>query len=460
MSTLGSKINTALIGLTGHRVRDGESPNDVTYHGLPLIGAAVAFAAMIAAINMGLLGYVLADGASMLLRICLVVALALIGMAMVLIVDRAAIQLGDTVNGSRNGVRWIYVVVRSALVMLVSSLTSQAITPLLLRSELIAHALHMREASDSARSRSLAERFELNQKRATANDAATRLQTAQVAVAKLPIDIQARLGAAKGCWSQYSAELRALQNTGTAHGDAKLRLVSRAARCTELQHAAATARDEYLKQARAELTNATAAHAEATGQLREAHSEVGARTRAAAETESDAYTYRSATVMHSLLQESPGARLKWFIVTALQLALEFLPMLLKVMNGQSVAGRRIMDERECAIGQYDDRRRAAEGERINHETMTSISADAAEGLRHSAAAQQAIEQTHLALLHANAPIETMNKLMHWIRERQAEVDRFISKYPQHASTVSEAWNRVIEQATAAMVRHMYARTAN
>ncbi len=445
-------VNKALIRLTGHDVKTGESPSDVTYHGLPLIGASVAFGATIACVNMGLLGSVLADGKPPAVIWLVIVAMALIGLCAVLVMDRAAIQFSDTIKESRRWNKWLYIAIRAVIVLIVSSLTSQAVMPLLLKPELTSQALEMRERSDYARNQSLTERFKLKDKQVTQNDASAQLKSAQDAAKQLPKDIQDQLAVAKACWAEYSNSLRAKVNNGIERSDAKSQLSDHAARCHQQQTAAVSARDAYFKQTREAVVEATIALSQATKSMGDAQVEVRNRTEAAAATETEALTYRSATVLQALLHENPAARIKWLMVTVFLVVFEILPMLLKMMGGQSVAGHRLMVERECAIAKQDAKRFEAHEEHANRETMAAISIETAARLRYSEDARKAMEQTHLALLHAHAPIEAMHKIMQMIREQQAEVDEFITEYPRFASAVSDAWNRTIKQATAAMVK--------
>lgn len=85
------------------------------------------------------------------MRLAIAALAALIGALGVILLDRAFIFFLDTTMEGGRFQFALYGAIRIGIILVIASLTSQAVMPLLLRSELRAQALHMAEDSEKTR---------------------------------------------------------------------------------------------------------------------------------------------------------------------------------------------------------------------------------------------------------------------------------------------------------------------
>jgi hypothetical protein len=96
-------FQSLFVRLTGHRAAGPSAAMD-DYGGLTKIGAAIALAASLCGLNFGAFAWVLSDGLKPVeFRGALIGAAVVLGMALVLVVDRAAVYFADTPSAER---RW------------------------------------------------------------------------------------------------------------------------------------------------------------------------------------------------------------------------------------------------------------------------------------------------------------------------------------------------------------------
>jgi hypothetical protein len=448
-----SGLRGFLVRLAGHRIDKvsgaGDSDSEGDLGGLTKIGAAVLLASALSALNMAVFAWILGAEVTPAVRLAMAVAGAIGGFALVLVIDRAAVYFADTTLRMGRAAMAGYLFARMALILCIGSFTSQAVMPILLESELSAQALKMREASDAARSATLTQRFGVKDKEAESRRRVDEAKRADEATRTLPADIAQHLAGARACWADYEARKRALLLEELDPAELNARLAGKLASCRQQQIAATAERDRYAEQARAALVQAREANVAAGLALNASEGEVRDRTQRAAEIEAKAYNPRSAEVLWALLRNSGGARMKWALLTVLQVTLELLPMLLKLNAGQSTLGRRIGVGREIVARRLDRSLAEQEQDDAMFNAVRALSAQSAHGLEQSAEARRMMDAELLRVFAAVAPIESIDSLLGTLAQRQAAVDETIRRYPRHANLVSAVWQSALQRAAEA-----------
>jgi hypothetical protein len=446
-----SDIQGMLVRLAGHRIgKVGDAGgSDGDLGGLTKIGAAILLASALSALNMAVFAWVLGAEVSPAVRMAIAVAGASAGFALVLTIDRAAVYFSDTAVRMGWPAMAGYLFARVVLILCIGSFTSQAVMPILLESELNAQALKMRESSDALRSATLTERFGVKDKEAESQRRADEAKRADEATRTLPSDIAHRLAGVRACWADYEARKRALLLEDLDPAELSMRLAGKFTACRQQQVSATAERDRYAEQARLALAQARAANVAAGLALSASEGEVRDRSKQAAGIEAKAYNPRSAEVLWALLRESGGARMKWALLTVLQVTLELLPMLLKLNAGQSTLGRRIGVNREIAARRLDRSLAEQEEDDAMFNAVKALSAQSAVGLEQSAEARRMMDAELLRVFASVAPIESIDSLLGTLAQRQESVDETLRRYPRHANLVSSAWQSALQRAAEA-----------
>ena len=136
-------VRQYLVFLTGHRISANTSAEEVG--SLSKIGAAIAFASFLAALQFGIAGWFLAMDLHILLQMLMALVFACIGAAIVLVLDRNFIYLADTRYETDKKLTYVYLGIRIFLITVIGSLSSQFTMPLFLKSELAIHAQDMKD---------------------------------------------------------------------------------------------------------------------------------------------------------------------------------------------------------------------------------------------------------------------------------------------------------------------------
>lgn len=157
-------IRQYLVFLTGHRISPRTSPEEIG--SLSKIGAAIAFASFLAALQFGIAGWFLVMDLHILLQILMAVVFATIGAGIVLVLDRNFIYLADTRYETDKKLTYIYLGIRIFLITVIGSLSSQFTMPLFLKSELAIHAQDMKDGRFTETKERYQEKYELANKTA------------------------------------------------------------------------------------------------------------------------------------------------------------------------------------------------------------------------------------------------------------------------------------------------------
>jgi len=191
---------------------------------IAMAGSTVLMAALVTSTNWALAGHSLAGDDTSIRALIAAAVGAMLGFLLVATLDRAGIYQMDAQSD-----RWIrkaaLLMVRLIIVLLVSAVTTGAIAPVLLKPELEAHALEMREQSELSRMHILDERFSTGQMRTALNETNNSVTVARAAIGVLPPDIRLQQSKAQSCWQDYAvrkaqlvaqAEARFLRNVQSA----------------------------------------------------------------------------------------------------------------------------------------------------------------------------------------------------------------------------------------------------
>ena len=103
-------VRQYLVFLTGHRISARTPAEEVG--SLSKIGAAIAFASFLAALQFGIAGWFLAMDLHIVLQILMALIFAVIGAAIVLVLDRNFIYLADTRYETDKKLTYVYLGIR------------------------------------------------------------------------------------------------------------------------------------------------------------------------------------------------------------------------------------------------------------------------------------------------------------------------------------------------------------
>lgn len=412
------------------------------------IGSGVLVAAIFAALNWAIAGWTFSGDMDSSVRYAVAAFCAILGVILICVFDPSFIYFLDT---KRSGV-WGsikasgYAVVRMGLILMISSLTSQAIIPLLLQNELAGHALKMREAHEKSRNADLAIRFDTKEKKSTIAAISTEIEQLQKAAETLPQNIQSHLTSAENCWQQYNKRKAALIRQSLPRKKASAQLQGEAQRCGYQMQAARKQRDDYFSSAQEQLKVAIQRKNKAIVELDQTKIAIEQKTAEVSRIEKDSYTPTSAVVLADLLDNEPAAKYKWAMITGILMAVELLFLLLKLQTGQTAIGKQIAANRlkqEWAIEQGIEQ---SQHDHTIWEMLNAASLRAAEAGIASPNVIQAFEQMQTHYLQALAPLETCRATISTMGLNATEVERHQREYPQLAGLIGQLWTSAVRKA--------------
>jgi len=415
----------------------------------PLIklGWSVMLAVFVAAASWSTAGWVYSKGAPSPVQCTVLVACAILGGGVVLTLDRSFVFFVDTAVETSKGTIIVYTALRVVFVLLVGSITAQAVMPIIMGKELAAHALHMREASEAERLTKLGSQYELASKKDGVADASTEVKRLEDAASTLPPPIQQLLAAARACWVEYGSRKIAFVSGGNVDPGATELLALKAAECNRGQKTANNEADSYRKRIQAQLDAAVATKSQAIAQLSDANAIVRQKMERARVIEDDAISPNSSTVLGDLLLSNPPALMKWAVVTLILLLLELMPLIVKFQAGQSNIGHRIATSRAVKKLRFGEQLARAKYDAAVANAIAEVSrrgvADAAE----THEVRTAFAQVFAANLAAYAPTQAVESMMNEFATRQYDVDYFMRRFPRYASVIALAWSNAIHETT-------------
>lgn len=428
-----------------------EAPEDL--EPITKLGATVLFAATVAALNWGISGWIFGAGAPAEFRPAIILALALLGAALVLVFDRSFIYFADTAEpGAGRLARGLIALFRVLAVLAVGSFSAQAVMPLVLDSELRVHALEMLESSEQARAAELGQRFGLAAKEAGVRSAEAEAEEARRAAALLPADISRQLRQVQSCWVEYRQRRVALPKAGQGQAEARARLAAKAAQCAQASRAAEAARAAYLERARTQLDHALERRSAAEAERSEAATAIRAKLERARLAEESGLNARNSDVLWHLIRNQPGALMKWAAFNAVILLCELFPLLQKWQSGPSNIGRRRAARRALARLETAERVRDREHEAVLADALHAVAARAAGDVLNDPAIRAEFARAFAAYVPAQAPLEAVRAMLRDIEARHLDVQDFMRRHPRHAPLVAEAWAKAVRDATELLAR--------
>lgn len=447
-----SRVEQVLLWLGGYspRALQHEAPED--RQAITKIGAAVLFSTVFAAMNWGLAGWAYSRAFEPGMRLVVAVLAALIGALAVILLDRTFIYFLDTtLEGGRFQFAF-YGAIRIGIILVIAGLTSQAVMPLLLGSELRAEALHMAEDSEKARMADLSVRYAIAPKEAEIKAVAKEIERLRLAAASLPSSIQKKIRAVEECWVEYETQRTVLLQRGYSTREAGEELLAKRSHCSERRHSANAEREAYFARTRTQLAQALNDRQLKEKDFAETTQIIKSKVERAAVVESESFNPESSTVLWATLGHNPGALAKWFLLSTMLLVFELLPFIIKFQAGQSNVGRRIATQRARRRIELD-----AELEQRKHDASisTAVSEASKEAVTVALAdpgVRAVFAQTFSANIAAFAPVEAIRAMMRDLEARHVDIDAFMRRYPRLAPAIAEAWSRAIRSTSEILAR--------
>jgi len=386
------------------------------------------------------------------MRLAMAALAALIGGLSVVLLDRIFIYFLDTSMEDGRFQVAFYGAIRIGIILVIASLTSQAVMPLLLGSELRAEALHMAEDSEKARMSDLSVRYAIPRKEVEIKAVAKEIERLHLAAVSLPSNIKKMLMAAEECWTEYRTQRTVLLHRGYSSREVDEELLVKRSHCAERRNSANAERDAYLARTRAQLAQALNDRQLKEKAFAETTQIIKSKVERAAVVESESFNPESSTVLWATVRHNPGALAKWLMLSAVLLVFELLPFIIKFQAGQSNVGRRIATQRASRRIELD-----AELEQRMHDASISaaVSAASKESVTVALAdpeVRAVFVQTFSAYIAAFAPVEAVRAMMRDLEARHVDIDAFMRRYPRLAPAIAEAWSRAIRSTSEILAR--------
>lgn len=350
-----STVRQYLVFLTGHRVSATTSAEEIG--SLSKIGAAIAFASFLAAMQFGIAGWFLATDLHMFLQISMAFIFAIIGASIVLVLDRNFIYLADTRYETDKKLTYVYLGIRIFLITVIGSLSSQFTMPLFLKSELAIHAQDMKDGRFKEAKERYQEKYELADKTAGLTNLEANVAKLRKEISTLTPELVRQRGLVGQCFADYSKKTK----TTFAPDLDEHEIISLYAKdkreCERIDGIYRENYRNFVGPKEAALAQMGAAITQATIDIDMAKKDLAQDLDKAAKVNEAYINIASADVLSSLVANNPGALMKYALITLLQLCLELMPILLKLQAGQSPLGHRMAvfahENKTRAIGQVN-----------------------------------------------------------------------------------------------------------
>jgi len=439
-----NKLERLLIWFGGYSPRTLAEDPPEEREVIAKIGGAVLFATMVAFLNWGIAGWTYAAGIDPVTRLPIAALTASIGAFMAALFDRSFVYFADTsIEGERFKL-FAYGAARIAIIVAIGSITSQAVMPLLLGSELKAQALHMTEAAEKNRVADLNTRYQVGQKESEIKIARKEVEALRLAASNLPPDIQKKVLAAKACWTDYGAQKAKLLSAGYSLVESQTKLTAKASYCSERSTLANAERTSYFSRIQSQLDHAVKDKQAKESEFAETESVIKSKVESAGLVEVESFNPRSSTVLWAMVKSNPGALGKWAVISFMLLVFELLPLILKFQAGQSNVGRRIATNRALRRFEMAERLKQSEHDFAISSAVSEISQIAVKEAMQNPAVRAIFAQAFAANISAFAPMEAVRAMMRDIEARHVDVSDFMHRYPRFAAIIGQAWSQAIK----------------
>jgi hypothetical protein len=433
-----STIRQYLVFLTGHRIAANAPVEEVG--SLSKIGAAIAFASFLAALQFGIAGWFLAMDLHTALRVTMALTFAAIGAAIVLVLDRNFIFLADTRYETDKKLTYVYLGIRIFLITVIGSLSSQFTMPLFLKSELAIHAQDMKEGRYSDAKARYQEKYELSDKTTAVSNLEQRSNQLRKELQNLTPEIVRQRNASSQCFQEYRRKTSTTFAPDLDEGEI-LQLYAKDKReCERLEGVYRQSYRSYTAPREAELASVGEAIPQAMGAVEGAKKDIAANLAKTSQIDEAYINVASADVLSSLITHSPGVFFKYALITLLQLCLELMPILLKLQAGQSALGHRaalaahknktrVLSEINRSVSQRLDSE--AELQLVQHEQALVIKGQQAE-----------LQELDLSMTKQKIVYDIANQKL---RQELDELKRQNSMYGRLQNQVSYSYTHVADQ---------------
>ena len=348
-----------LVFLTGHRISAQTSAEEVG--SLSKIGAAIAFASFLAALQFGIAGWFLAMDLHILLQIVMALIFALIGALIVLVLDRNFIYLADTRYETDKKLTYVYLGIRIFLITVIGSLSSQFTMPLFLKSELAIHAQDMKDGRFKEAKERYQAKYELSDKTGGLTKLEDKTTKLRKEISTLTPELVRQRGLVGQCFADYNKKTKTTFAPDLDEHEIINLYAKDKRECERIDGIYHENYRNFVAPKEAELVQMGAAITQAQTDIDTAKKDVAQDLEKATVINEAYINVASADVLSSLVLHKPGAFMKYALLTLLQLCLELMPILLKLQAGQSPLGHRM------AIFAYDNNEMDKERARSRHE---------------------------------------------------------------------------------------------
>lgn len=366
MDGIVATIRQYLVFLTGHRISGNTPAEEVG--GLSKIGAAIAFASFLAALQFGIAGWFLAMDLNILLQILMALVFAAIGAAIVLVLDRNFIYLADTRYETDKKLTYVYLGIRIFLITVIGSLSSQFTMPLFLKAELAIHAQDMKDGRFTEAKERYQEKYELADKTAGLSGLEDRATKLRKEISSLTPELVRQRIHVGQCFADYNKKTKTTFAPDLDEHDIISLYAKDKRECERIDGIYRENYHNYVGPKESELAQMGAAISQAQSDIDAAKKDISQDLNKAAQINESYIHIASADVLSSLVRNNPGAFMKYILLTLLQLCLELMPILLKLQAGQSPLGHRM------AIFAYDNKTLVLT--KVNQSAARRLDADA------------------------------------------------------------------------------------
>ena len=325
--------------LTGHRVNANTPVEDIG--SLGKIGAAVAFAGLLAGFQCGVAGWLLAMGLNSHLQILIMLICAIGGTSIVLVLDRGFIYLTDTRYETDKKGAYFYISIRIFLIVVIGSLSSQFTIPLLMKSELTIHAQDLKSDRFKSAKDYYQNKYDLSIKLSKLADLEGRAEVLKNQITALTPNLIRQRNQASKCFVDYDKKIKSSIASGLDEIAATNIAANDKRECERLDVLYRQELRGYINPKEAELLQIKASINQMENDVQISRRNIESELVNSSQIDDLHINIASADVLSSLIRNNPGALLKYFLITLTQLILELMPIFLKSQAGQSPLGHKI-----------------------------------------------------------------------------------------------------------------------
>ncbi len=372
-------------------------------------------------------------------------ATACIGAIIVLIVDRNLIYNMDT--GTTNGIRaGFFLLFRVLLVLIVSSVTSTAVAPYFLQTELATHLLNKRDAMATDKQKKYEEDGKLTEKQGVVTQHQIEIERLEAEKQQLPAAIRELKTQTTACWVSYHRQVNHWLHEGKSQSYAKKQAFAKGAECRGLERKVSTETNRYQAEKEEAITAQRSQKVQAEATVAQTNANITVQMTQAKAIIDVGVTAQSQTELWAFLRENPSALLKWLMIATLWFVLELLPVLSKLLQGKSVAGKRVETFNQLEAIRIDNHYQQVRYETELANDFRTLTMQAAANWMNSAAGLATSTKVLTAYWQSMIPYEAVMMQMRQIAEFEEAQQQFRRRYPKHSELIAQAMSKAAQDA--------------